>query len=42
MDAYQQGYDAAYIEIYATIDDDDHPAECGGECRPCGVIKTSL
>ena len=42
MDAYQQGYNAAYAELYATIDDDDHPKICAGECRPCGLIRTAL
>lgn len=46
MDSYQTGYiagvEATFAEIYATIDDDDHPKVCGGDCRPCGVIRTSL
>ena len=46
MDAYHagytDGYQAAYSELYRTLDSDDHPASCGGHCRPCGVIKTSL
>ena len=42
MSEYQKGYEAAYLEIYATIDSDEHPKICGGECRPCGVIRTAL
>lgn len=39
--AYQQGYEDAYSEIYAAIDSDDHPANCG-TCRACGVMRTVL
>ena len=38
---YQRGYDDAYTEIYAAIDSDDHPTNCG-TCRACGVIRTVL
>ena len=38
---YQRGYEAAYAEIYAAIDSDDHPARCGS-CRACGVMRTVL
>lgn len=38
---YQRGYEAAYTEIYAAIDSDDHPANCG-TCRACGVMRTVL
>lgn len=38
---YQRGYEAAYTEIYADIDSDDHPANCG-TCRACGVMRTVL
>ena len=35
------GRDAAYAEIYAALDDLDHPRRCDG-CRPCEVMKTTL
>ena len=35
---YQRGYEAAYAEIYAAVDSEDHPANCR-ECRACGVIR---
>lgn len=38
---YQDGYEAAYREIYAAIDSDDHPANCG-TCRACGVMRTVI
>ena len=38
---YQDGYEAAYAEIYAAIDSDDHPKNCG-TCRACGVMRTVL
>lgn len=38
---YQRGYEAAYTEIYAAIDSDDHSANCG-TCRACGVMRTVL
>ena len=38
---YEDGYNAAYAEIYATLDDLDHPHHCGG-CRPCGVMRATL
>ena len=46
MDAYHRGYsdgvEATYSGIYATLDDDSHPADCGGHCRPCGLIRSAL
>ena len=39
--AHAAGREAAYAEIYATLDDLDHPRHCDG-CRPCGVMKASL
>ena len=39
---YQSGYNATYAEIYAAIDSEAHPASCGGECLPCGLIRTAL
>ena len=38
---YQRGYEAAYTEIYAAIDSDDHPRNCGN-CRACGVMRSVL
>ena len=38
---YQRGYEAAYTEIYAAIESEDHPANCG-TCRACGVMRTVL
>ena len=38
---YATGYDAAYAEIFAALDEIDHPADCGG-CRPCEVMGTAL
>ena len=38
---YQRGYDAALAEIYAALDSDDHPANCGN-CRACGVIRSVI
>lgn len=38
---YQNGYEAAYAEIYAAINSEDHPRSCG-RCRACGVIRTVL
>ena len=38
---YQRGYDAALAEIYAALDSDDHPGNCG-PCRACGVIRTVI
>ena len=35
------GYNAAYAEIYAALDDLDHPRHCDG-CRPCEVMKETL
>lgn len=39
--SYEAGYNAAHAEIYAALDDLDHPRRCDG-CRPCGVMKTSI
>ena len=39
--SYQRGYDDAYAEIYAAINSDDHPANCG-TCRACGVMRSVL
>ena len=41
MGTYYQGYEAAYTELYAAIDSDDHPRNCG-VCRACGVIRTVI
>ncbi|MYC38087.1 MAG: hypothetical protein F4X66_14405 [Chloroflexi bacterium] len=38
---YEAGYNAAYAEIYAALDDLDHPRRCDG-CRPCEVMKATL
>ena len=38
---FRQGYEAAYTELYAAIDSDDHPARCAG-CRPCVVFRALL
>ena len=38
---YQNGYEAAYTDIYAAIDSEDHLRNCG-TCRACGVIRTVL
>ena len=38
---YEAGYNAAYAEIYAALDDLDHPRRCDG-CRPCEVMKSVL
>ena len=38
---YRRGYETAYAEIYAAVDSEDHPANCG-ECRACGVMRTVL
>ena len=35
------GYNAAYAEIYAALDDLDHPRRCDS-CRPCEVMKATL
>ena len=32
------GYEAAYRELYATINSERYQQECG-QCRPCGVIQ---
>ena len=39
--SYEAGYNAAYAEIYATLDDLDHPRHCDG-CRPCEVMKATM
>lgn len=33
---YTAGYEAAYREIYARLNDENHHIGCDG-CRPCGV-----
>ena len=38
---YQDGYNAAYAEIYAAIESEDHPRQCGS-CRACGVMKSVI
>ena len=38
---FAAGRDAAYVEIYAALDDLDHPRRCDG-CRPCEVMKATL
>ena len=38
---YATGYDAAYAEIHAALDEIDHPADCGG-CLPCEVIRVAV
>ncbi len=38
---YQRGYEAAYAELYAAIDSEDHPANCG-TCRACGLMRTVI
>ena len=38
---YQQGYEDAYAEIYAAIESEDHPGNCGG-CRACDVFRALL
>ena len=35
---YRRGYGSALADIYAALDSDDHPRECG-PCRVCGVIQ---
>ena len=35
---YQEGYDAAFAEMYAVAGNFDHAEDCG-ECRACGVVK---
>ena len=35
---YTAGYEAAFREIYAAVNEEGHAASCG-ECRPCGVFK---
>ena len=39
MKTYQQGHEAAYTEIYATVDSEDHHGKCG-TCWACGVMRT--
>ena len=41
-DSFNQGVESAYAEIYAAIDSDDHPRICGGNCRPCWVMRATL
>ena len=38
---YGAGYEAAYTEIYAAIESDDHPRNCG-DCRACGVMRSVI
>lgn len=38
----QQGREDAYAGIYAVIESDGHPRICGGNCRPCGIVRTVL
>ena len=38
---YQRSYDAAFAKIYAAIDSEDHPRNCG-TCRACGVIRAVI
>ena len=38
---YHRGYEAAYTEIYAAIDSEHHPVNCGN-CRACGVMRAVL
>ena len=40
-EGYEDGYNAAYAEIYAALDDLDHARKCDG-CRPCEVMKATL
>ena len=39
--SFQAGYDAAYAEIHAAINSDDHPSQCGN-CRACGVMRSVI
>lgn len=41
MTDLQRGYKAAYTELYAAIDSDDHPGRCAG-CRPCVLFRAFL
>lgn len=38
---FRQGYEAAYTELYAAIDSEDHPGRCAG-CRPCVLFRALL
>lgn len=40
-DSYQAGYEAAYTEIYAALESEDHPRNCG-DCRACGVMRSVI
>lgn len=40
-DSYNDGYRAAYEEIYRILNDEQHQAECG-ECRACGVARQAV
>ena len=40
-ESFQAGYDAAYAEIYAAIDSEDHPGQCGN-CRACGAMRSVI
>ena len=35
------GYNQAYAEVYAALDDLDHPRHCDG-CRACEVMQATL
>ena len=39
--SYDDGYRAAYAEIYAAINAEDHVRGCG-DCRACGVMRTVI
>ena len=39
--SFQDGYESAYTEIYAAIESEDHPRNCG-DCRACGVMRSVL
>ena len=41
-ESFNQDKEAAYAEMYAAIESEDHPGICGGRCRPCGVMRTTL
>ena len=38
---YRAGYDAAFTEIYAALNGDDHVEGCG-TCRACGVMRAVI
>lgn len=41
-DIFNQGVESAYTEVHAAIESDDHPRICGGNCRPCNVMRATL